>query len=87
MCCEWELTQKAREEAHGLRAVMEEVQPAPHRPRGWGSPASPQAGVQAALCLREAVPRALGVAHLNPQPLGSEFTQPFSKEGVTVVWQ
>lgn len=87
MCCEWELTQKAHEEAHGLRAVMEEVQPAPHRPRGRRSPASPQAGVQAALCLREAVPRALGVAHLNPQPLGSEFTQSFSMEGVTVVWQ
>ena len=66
---------------------MEEVQPAPHRPRGRGSPARPQAGVQAALCLREAVPRALGVAHLNPQPLGSEFTQSFSMEGVTVVWQ
>lgn len=85
-CCEWELAQRAREEADGLRAVMEQVQRAPHRPRGPGSLTSPQAGVPCCVCARQCREPS-GAADLNPQPLGSELTQPFSMEGMAVVWQ
>lgn len=61
-------------EATASRTVTEQVEPAPHRPRGPGSKTSPQQVRCPCVCAGQGrEPR--GASDLNPQPLGFELNK------------